>query len=119
MGVDLAGKFAAGFALRRAHVDEKSGADAGDCAIAGDWNRREHRDFQRDERAAAETVALSTCGPAGAAVAALAGNRDTAGLAFARAIPRRQNAESRVRRHGDCDRWKLHADRTDQGDEGG
>src|SRR6185437_2001007 len=108
-----------GLALRRADVDEESGADAGDRALAGNRNRREHRDLQRDERSPPETAALSTCGPARDSLVALARNRDTAGLAVARAIPRHQDAESCVRGNGDRARYKLHADRTHTGEESG
>ena len=45
LGMEMAGRPAGGFALRRAHAAEESGADARGGADTGAGNWREHRDF--------------------------------------------------------------------------
>ena len=86
------------------------GTDARDSCVAGHRHRRQHRDLQRRERAPAEASAISRSGPAGGAVAPVAGYQHPPGLAVARTVRRHPEREPLVPGDVDLAGTQRHAD---------
>ena len=92
---------ASGPPLRRSHASAQRRSDVRHRGVARDRDRRQHRDLQRRQRAAAEAAAVSGARPSGGPLAPVAGHQHPAGLAVARPLHRHADRESVVRRDVD------------------
>src|SRR5579883_1713840 len=86
----------AGPALCDAVLCEDAGTHSSDCAVTGDWHRRQHRDLQRYQYTPAQALALSPSIPARHSLAALTRHWYSPGLALARTISRYRYPEPRI-----------------------